>query len=89
MILLESDADLDADGDRVDNAASGAAVACVLLEHGADAMAQDKDELTPLRMALGGRHGKVARLFLRNGAPDAGAQDIMHHVSYRFRDNIY
>jgi ankyrin repeat protein len=52
------------------------AVACVPLEHGADAIAQDKDGLTPFRMALGGRHGKVAHLLFRNGA-DAGAQDIM------------
>jgi ankyrin repeat protein len=60
----------------------------VLLEHGADAMAQDKDELTPLRMALGARHRKVARLFLRNGA-DAGSGSPGHHAMCRTDSGTY
>jgi hypothetical protein len=43
--------------------------------------------LTPLRMALGGRHGKVARLLLRNSA-DAGAQDIISRTDSGTYDNI-
>lgn len=45
----------------------------VLFERGADANAQDVQGSNPMRMALGGGHGKVARLLLRNGA-DAGAR---------------
>jgi ankyrin repeat protein len=89
QILLEYGAEATArDGHKVDSALHlalqwGCAVACVFLEHSADVMAQDKDGLTPFRMALGGRHGKVARLLLRNGA-DAGSTG--HYVSYRFRN---
>ena len=90
VILLENDADLGADATaRWTGTGRQRCIGRGGRVRAFGARCGRKDELTPLRMALGGRHGKVACLFLRNGAPDAGAQDIMHHVSYRFRDNIY
>ena len=60
-------------------------VARVLLEHGADVMAQDVDMVTPLHLASGHGHVDVARVLLEHDA-DADAQDgegwtALHHAS--------
>jgi len=47
--------------------------AWLLIEHGADAAAQDGDGLTPLHRASEGGHLDVARLLVEHGA-DAAAQ---------------
>ena len=56
------------------------------------AIAQDKDELTSLRMALGGRHGRIVRLLPRNSG-DAGLGEhrsscIMRRTDSGTDDNI-
>jgi ankyrin repeat protein len=60
-------------------------VARVLLEHGADVMAQDADMMTPLHLASGRGHVDVARVLLEYNA-DVNAQDAddwtaLHHAS--------
>ena len=49
-------------------------VALLLLEHGADASAQDEDKATPLHSASRRGHVGVARVFLERGV-DANAHD--------------
>ena len=50
-------------------------IAQLLLEHGADAKAQDKTERTPLLLASVGGHLEIARVLLERGA-DMEARDI-------------
>ena len=51
-----------------------AGVARLLLEHGADAKAQDGDKSTPLLLASRGGHAEVARVLLKHGV-DPEVQD--------------
>src|SRR6266853_1328608 len=49
-------------------------VACVLIEHGANAIAQDKNGLTPLHQASGSGNVDLAQFLVKHGA-DATAQN--------------
>jgi ankyrin repeat protein len=57
-----------------------AGIVQVLLEHGADASARDENNLTPLQVALKGRHMEVARV-LREFDADASAKDKSNNTS--------
>ena len=55
-------------------------VARVLLEHGADANARDKNNFTPLHLASRGGHVEVARVILEHSA-DVSARDKNNSTS--------